>query len=294
MAETNTIRLDEIIENETLQAMPQSAVQLLEISQQEDVGPNELAVPIESDPGLAAQVLRFVNSSYFGFSRKISSIPLAINLVGFKTIKNFTLWNALYSMIPNPKCDGFELCHLWQDSLRRAVFGRMFAHHCGLESAEEVFAGALMQDMAVPMLINAQPERYNALLERADSEGRRLSELEREEFGWDHAEIGALCCEKWNFPSNLVAMIRNHTRAASSFEATDADRVLAVCSLLPSVSSETWPERGRLQTSVRRLLKGVRLEQLFERTDVEFTKLAPAINMTADCKPLMEWLTEEE
>lgn len=290
MAETKDFKLDDVIENQTLQAMPQSAVQLLEISQQEDVGPNDLAVPIESDPGLAAQVLRFVNSSYFGFSRKISSIPLAINLVGFKTIKNFTLWNALYSMIPNPKCDGFNLQGLWQDSLRRAVFGRMFAHHCGLDTAEEVFAGALMQDMAVPMLINTQPECYAELLERTVTESRRLSDLEREEFGWDHAEVGAMCCEKWNFPTNLVEMIRNHTKPASSFEATDSDRVIAVCSLLPSVSCDTWPEQARLHTTVKRLLPSVRLEQLFERTDSEFTKLAPSINMTADCKPLTEWL----
>lgn len=293
MADTKTIPLEHIIQNETLQAMPQSAVQLLEISQQEDVGPNELATPIESDPGLAAQVLRFVNSSYFGFSRKISSIPLAINLVGFKTIKNFTLWNALYSMIPNPNCDGFDLRCLWQDSLRRAVFGRMFAHHCGLDTAEEVFAGALMQDMAVPMLINAQPRAYLDLLARSVGESRRLSDLEREVFGWDHAEIGALCCEKWNFPSNLVEMIRHHTRPASTFEATDANRVISVCSLLPSVSSDSWDEKGRMQTTMRRLLPNVRLAQLFERTDSEFAKLAPSINMTADCKPLMEWLDEE-
>lgn len=293
MAEMNTIRLEDIIQNETLQAMPQSAVQLLEISQQEDVGPNDLAVPIESDPGLAAQVLRFVNSSYFGFSRKVSSIPLAINLVGFKTIKNFTLWNALYSMIPIPKCESFHLQSLWQDSLRRAVFGRMFAHHCGLESAEEVFAGALMQDMAVPLLIDARPEIYTELLQRSVTENRRLSDLERETFGWDHAEIGAQCCERWNFPANLVEMIRHHTRPASTFDNTNDDRVISVCSLLPSVSAQTWDEQGRLKTTVRRLLPGVRVEQLFARTDSEFAKLAPSINMDADCKPLMEWLDSE-
>ena len=50
-----------------LPALPQSAIHLLRLSQDPANGPAEFAVPIEADAGLAAQLLRFVNSSYFGF-----------------------------------------------------------------------------------------------------------------------------------------------------------------------------------------------------------------------------------
>ena len=69
--------LKKILAGAQLPALPQSAVRLLELSQDPSNGPEDLAVPIESDPGLAGQVLRFVNSSYFGFSREISSVKLA-------------------------------------------------------------------------------------------------------------------------------------------------------------------------------------------------------------------------
>jgi len=36
----------------------------LQLSKDPDCGPAEFAVPIETDPGLTSQVLRFVNSSY--------------------------------------------------------------------------------------------------------------------------------------------------------------------------------------------------------------------------------------
>src|SRR5438876_8879705 len=83
--------LKELLSSAQLPALPQSAIRLLELSQNPDNGPTEFAVPIESDPGLTAQVLKFVNSAYSGFAREISSVKLALTLVGIRTIKNFSL-----------------------------------------------------------------------------------------------------------------------------------------------------------------------------------------------------------
>ena len=101
-----------------LPAMPQSAVALLDVSKDPSSGPAEFAIPIQADPGLTVQVLQFVNSSYFGFRNEISNVKQAITLVGVRTMKNFTLYSAIFSLIPDPKCGSFSLKLLWQDSLR--------------------------------------------------------------------------------------------------------------------------------------------------------------------------------
>jgi len=132
-----------------LPALPQSAIRLLELAQNPDNGPAQFAIPIESDPGLASQVLRFVNSSYFGFRREISSVKLAITLVGIRTVQNFVLWSAVFTTVPNPKCGSFVLKRLWQDSLRRGIFARALGKRLRLADAEDLFAFALLQDMAV-------------------------------------------------------------------------------------------------------------------------------------------------
>src|SRR6476659_6032745 len=157
--------LKELLHTAQLPALPQSAIRLLELSQDPANGPAEFAIPIESDPGLTGQVLKFVNSSYFGFSREISSVKLAITLVGIRTIKNFALWSAVFSLMPNPKCGPFDLKGLWQDSLRRGLFARAFGKVLGMKDAEECFAGALLQDMAIPLLAKEQPAKYLKLLE---------------------------------------------------------------------------------------------------------------------------------
>ena len=124
-------------------ALPQIAIRLLKLSFDDDNGPLEFAVPIEADPGLTGQVLRFVNSSHFGFSREISSVKLAITL-GVRTIKNFALWSAVFSLMPNPKCGPLDLKSLWQDSLRRGLFARAMGAILGLRESEDLFAAALL------------------------------------------------------------------------------------------------------------------------------------------------------
>ena len=69
--------LNEVQANTQLPALPVSAMRLLELSQDPNNGPAEYAKPIEADAGLMGQVLRFVNSSYFGFSREIASVQPA-------------------------------------------------------------------------------------------------------------------------------------------------------------------------------------------------------------------------
>mgnify|MGYP000866037707 CR=1 FL=1 len=49
---SNTPSLKELLGSAQLPALPQSAIRLLELSQNPDNGPAEFAVPIEADPGL--------------------------------------------------------------------------------------------------------------------------------------------------------------------------------------------------------------------------------------------------
>ena len=157
---TITKSLEDVFHSEVLPALPHSAITLLQLSQSPDSGPADFTKPIEADPGLMGQVLKFVNSSYFGFSREIMSVQQALTLVGTRAITNFALWNAVFSVIPNPKFGPFDLKSLWQDSLRRALFARMLGRSLNLSNSEDLFAGALLQDMAIPLLLKELPAEY--------------------------------------------------------------------------------------------------------------------------------------
>ncbi len=232
--------LNKILAGAQLPALPQSAIQLLELSQDPENGPTEFAVPIETDPGLTGQVLRFVNSSYFGFSREISSVKLAITLVGIRTIKNFALWSAVFSLMPNPKCGPFDLKSLWQDSLRRGLFARAMGKLLGLKETEDLFSAALLQDMGVPLLAKENPTVYAKLLETRDTRHVRLSQLEQQVFGWTHADAAGIIARQWNLPDEFADLVVAHTDIEpwlSQPEAAAGKLAVAMSSLLPSARS---------------------------------------------------------
>jgi HD-like signal output (HDOD) protein len=290
--------LKDLLAGAQLPAMPQSAIRLLELSRNPDNGPNEFAAPIEGDPGLTGQVLRFVNSSYFGFAREISSVKLAITLVGVRTIKNFSLWSAVFSLMPNPKCGPFDLKNLWQDSLRRGLFARAVGKLLGLKEAEDLFAAALLQDMAIPLLAKELPEAYRGLLAAREGGNVRLSNLEREKFGWTHAEAAGLLARGWSLPEEFAMLIESHTALEEELDSVSpAPGKIAVglSALLPSSHDDEWPEREAFESAYDRVRRDGFPEafDLLARIDREFQEFAPVLKLAVPGKPLVEYLVAE-
>ena len=290
---TPAIDLKKILAGAQLPALPQSAIRLLELSQDPANGPVEFAAPIESDPGLTGQVLRFVNSSYFGFSREISTVKMAIVLVGVRTIKNFALWSAVFSLMPNPKCGPFDLKSLWQDSLRRALFARSMAKQLGMKDAEEPFAAALLQDMAVPLLAKEVPEVYVKLLEARQGGKVRLSLLEEKQFGCTHAEAAGIMARQWNLPDQFAVLVENHAmieRLAAAPEPDRARLAVALSALLPSAVDPSWPECSRLEEYYAKVSPegSPPVADLLASVDREFSEFAPVLKLSAPNMTLVE------
>jgi HD-like signal output (HDOD) protein len=296
---TTTKSLEDVFHAEVLPALPHSAITLLQLSQSPDSGPTDFSKPIEADPGLMGQVLKFVNSSYFGFGREIMSVQQALTLVGTRAITNFALWNAVFSVIPNPKFGPFDLKSLWQDSLRRALFARILGRSLKLSNSEDLFAGALLQDMAIPLLLKELPAEYESLVERRVKEGRRLSGLEKEMFGWDHADAAAMLARQWNLPDEFVTLIAQHTHVSELLAAGEAERgpaCVALASLLPSCSDETWDEKQQLVDAFSQLTgqNESALENLFAEVDEATCEFAPVLKLPVPKTSLVEYLQGEK
>ena len=289
--------IERIFRATPLPALPQSAIRLLEVSQDPATGPVEFALPIESDPGLAVQVLRFVNSSYFGFSRAISTVRGAITMVGTRTIKNFALWSAVFSLIPNPKCGPFDLKILWQDSLRRALFARALGKELGMKEAEEPFSAALLQDMAIPLLARALPDTYLKLLEARQKFAVRLSVLEERGLGWTHAQAGGLIARQWNLPEQIVELMECHLDCMPMTATSDYQRArlaVSMSSLLPTVADPGWKEGADLEDRYQKMEPASTrsLGEVLGQVDREFADFAPILKIAKPEKSLVDYYHE--
>jgi HD-like signal output (HDOD) protein len=285
--------LRKILPMAQLPGLPQSAVRLLELSKDPNNGPAECAVPIEIDLGLTSQVLRLVNSSYYGFASKISNVKLALALVSVRTITNFVLWSAVLSLMPNNKCGALDLMCLWQDSLRRALFARALAKLLGVKDSEDVFAAALLQDMAIPVLAKESPSSYMNLLVTSKEGKTRLSALEKHSFGWTHAQAAAMIAKHWNLPQALINMIENHTNiekfADNPGEAKDM-ATLALSAFLPSVVYSHWDECRQFESFYEKIVPGCdpTIPELLDHIDKEYELFAPLVKLPVPAKSLTD------
>jgi len=282
-----------------LPAMPQSAVSVLKLENDlTKVNINDLARPIEADPGLAAQVLKFLNSSAFGFQSTISSIRQGIALVGIRILKNFVLWKAVFSLIPRNKTGSFDVAVLWQDSLRRAMFARYLLLETKKGDPEMAFAGALLQDMAVPLLLKLKPAEYGHVLDSlAKTQDKRLSELEDEYFGWTHADANFVLGQHWKLPELLIDLTSNHLKAeesATEFDQYPERAVVALSALLPSIVQPDWIDRPLFLTTFETCFPGKAqlFASLFDRVDREFDQYAALLQIAPPKQSLFTYIDE--
>jgi HD-like signal output (HDOD) protein len=292
--------LKKILTVEQLPAMPQSALTVLQLDNDlAKVNINDLVRPIEADPGLVAQVLKFLNSSYFGFQSTISNVKQGIALVGIRVVKNFVLWKAVFSLIPKSKGAEFDVGGLWQDSLRRAMFARFLLNEFKKGDPEMAFAGALLQDMAIPMLLKLKPVEYGVLIEkhRELDASTRLSALEEERFGWNHAQAGGILGRIWKLPHLLTLIIEEHTEIEElvhSFDSNSEETSVAISAMLPSDTNSEWHEADTFVKYFKTIFpnKSDLIKNLFERVDREFDQYATIIQIGKPKKKLMDYINK--
>jgi len=284
---------------EQLPAMPHSALNVLQLDNDlSKVSINDLVRPIEADPGLTTQVLKFLNSAFFGFQNPVASIKQGIALVGIRTVKNFVLWKAIFSLVPKSGDSVFDVKQLWQDSLHRALFARILGTQFGKDELDLAFAGALLQDMAIPLLLKKKPQQTSQLIQEIKKNPeKRLSELELASHGWSHADAAEMMCVSWKIPDDLRNLLANHTKIEPYIERpTDNPEqlVVSLSALLPSVTSNRWYEEDKLRNYMDLVFptQPSLLEDTFAKVDEEFDHFASVLQISKPKKSLSSMLSQ--
>jgi len=170
----------------------------------------QVARVIESDQAITSKILRLVNSSFFGFSRRISSIHQAVILLGFNTIRNTVLSISVSKMFETEQTIDFDLKNSWKHSIATGLLTKSLGRHLDTGMDEEAFAAGILHDIGKVVLNKYFPDEFGAALEKARSEQLPLFDAERQVNGVSHAEIGEYIVDHWNLPYGLVEAVALH------------------------------------------------------------------------------------
>lgn len=203
-------------------AMPNVIVKALNTIKKEDTGIKDLADVMSYDQALTTQVLKIVNSAYYGFSQQISSINKALPLLGMQQSKNIIIAVAMKPMLT---AQGGK--DLWKHSIRCAVGCELLAKEFKTMDENEAFVVGFLHDIGKMILNMKDPNTYKKVLE-AKEKGIDVLEAEELSFGINHAELGALLTKKWELPLLLTNCVRYHHKPKASLMANVVYLVYAV------------------------------------------------------------------
>jgi putative nucleotidyltransferase with HDIG domain len=173
---------------------------------------------IGRDAAMTANLMKLVNSAFFGSWRPISSVERALAYLGLDTVAALALGHSLFQNGGSSAPGGVNLESLWQHSLRTAMAARAIALVEKLPTArvEEAFLAGMLHDIG--RVVYATRSAPNP------GEPAGSDEDTAEQVDLHHAEVGACLLGLWGFPSNIVAAVALHHapiyRADNGFDLT--------------------------------------------------------------------------
>ncbi|MDG5815868.1 HDOD domain-containing protein [Chitinispirillales bacterium ANBcel5] len=193
-----------------LPTLPTVISKMLEMIDNPRTSATTLARLISTDQSLTAKILKLANSAYYGFSREISTVNMAIVVLGFNTVKEMGLWLSVFDVFKRASNSSgdFDAASFWEHSVACGVAARMIARTNQSRFAAEAFVAGLLHDIGKIILNQYFNAEFNQVLNRAEQ--CSFEEAEKEVIGTTHGRIGAWLTEKWNLPSIISQTILHH------------------------------------------------------------------------------------
>lgn len=172
----------------------------------------EIAATVSRDVGMTTQILKIVNSAFFGLPQPTSNVTEAISFLGIDLVKHLVLAVGVFSQFENRKLGGLSLETLWQHSIRTANAAKWIARResAGRVVIEDALAAGLLHDLGKLVIAHNYPERCEALGQRALANSVEWLAEERKEFGFDHAQVGGYLLGLWGLPPAVVEAVAFH------------------------------------------------------------------------------------
>ncbi|MBT0960890.1 HDOD domain-containing protein [Denitromonas iodatirespirans] len=205
---------------------PQVMTDLLVLFARPEVDARRIADAIAGDVVLSLRTLKVANSPFYGLSKRITSVHEAIAILGFRSVRLLVLAVGAVGLMQLPPGLRTSLGELLRHSTRCAMLARLLAERTG-HSPEEAFTAGLLHDVGKMVLVQATPRAgIDASTPHRWVEHSDLP-AEREAFGTDHAELGMVLLERWQFPDALCESTGKHHEAPDTLSPLSALVALA-------------------------------------------------------------------
>ena len=186
-----------------LPALPNIVIELIHTLDIDDVDTNTLAQKISQDQVLTAKVLGLANSSFYGMQSHVGSIPHAVSVLGFNSVRALVTATVLVQTLSSDKTSGLDYTDYWKHAIATALSARTIAKYVGLNQ-DHAFIVGLLHNIGRLVLATYAPARYQEVLHWRAGNNTDLSTAEVQVLGIDHKTVGKAVLKHWKFPASII------------------------------------------------------------------------------------------
>ena len=220
-----------------LTPVPQVVSKVMSIAEDPKSSMYDLSKVIIYDTAVTANLLKVVNSAYFGLPGKVDSVHQAIVYLGMAQVVDLVLLSASGENLQTAQ-QGYDLeaGELWKYSVSSALIARTLAEKKGVKDTHLIFTAALLKDIGKVILNQYVKDSFDKINALVTKQNFTFREAEKEVIGIDHAELGGMVAENWKFSPKMVEIIRHHHRpqetSISEFESAIVYMADTICMMM--------------------------------------------------------------
>jgi putative nucleotidyltransferase with HDIG domain len=212
-----------------LPSAPTAFQEILACLQNPSASLTDAAQIIGRDVAMTANIMKLVNSAFFGSRRPITTIDRAVAYLGMDTLGALVLGHSVFQSGIATGIDGFSLEELWQHTEQTAAAARAIAlsENLSVARADEAFLAGVLHDVGKVVFATKAAGLPNDTMDV-------VAQMEAH-----HAEVGAYLLGLWGFPNSIVeAVAFHHTPERASEKGFGLSGIVHVADRLVHLRSE--------------------------------------------------------
>ena len=229
-AQINSDVAENILKNIHIPPCPDVVMQLLQEIRQPDVDFSKIVKLICGDVALAASMLKTANSPFFALRKKVTSVQLAVSVLGLKNLMQVITTSALQNVLGGEK---LTMERFWDRSNSTAVVASQLARNLHGVSPEDAYTLGLFHDCGIPILMQKFPN-YKEQLAAANHAAELVIAIEDQHYATNHAVVGSMMARNWYLPDHISQAIRVH-HDHSIFTHAEDPVTPTICSLVATI-----------------------------------------------------------
>jgi HD-like signal output (HDOD) protein len=220
-----------------LPMLPAVYDQLVTAVSSENVDLSQIAAIVATDVATSVELLKLVNSAFFGLHREVYSVADAVRLLGLDNVQALVLASSLFRV--NEALSWLlDVEELRAQSLRRAAIARAISRCEGwIGRAQEVAVlSCMLRDVGRLVLTEGRPEAAGQLHRLLEAEPEapspaRLAKLEIDAYGCSVPHASAYLLGLWGFASAIVHTIASQPPTDDQDTVTKFEWVVAFATI---------------------------------------------------------------